>query len=97
MIVQFLTDLSFSFTEDDYIANERDGYIELGITKTTGVKLANPVSIVVTPLTLTEEISNGISTAHTEIAAATGKLCSHVCIRKLYFSFVPGRILSACS
>ncbi len=68
-IIFVYTDLLFSFTEDDYRTNERKGFIELQITKSASVRLANPVSLVVLPLTLTDAESRMVIAPHADNAA----------------------------
>ncbi len=63
-----------SFTEDDYRGNEGDGFIELKITKTANVRLANSVSFVISPLTLADAESKNIIMPHSDNPATGIKL-----------------------
>ena len=51
----------FQTTNDDYLINERDLIMPVGVAKfPPDIRLANPVSLRVTPLTVNEAVRRGI-------------------------------------
>ena len=50
----------FQTTNDDYLMNERDLIMPVRVAKNPDIRLANPVSLRVTPLTVNEAVQRGI-------------------------------------
>ena len=55
-IVHFFADVFFGFTEDDYRTNE-GGQLPVGVLK--GSRIASPVTLTISPLTVDEVIASG--------------------------------------
>ena len=51
---------AFLLTEDDYLAAEPDGFIPLRVERDPSTRLANPVTVRVTPMTVAMAIQRGI-------------------------------------
>ena len=61
LIILFLIlEVFFQFTEDDYLINENQLIMPVLVAKDPSQRLANPVTLRVTPLTVNEAVQRGI-------------------------------------
>ena len=58
--LHIITVAVFQTTNDDYLINERDLIMPVRVAKNPDIRLANPVSLRVTPLTVDAAVRRGI-------------------------------------
>ncbi len=54
-------EVTFELSEDDYRANEFDNFMPVKVTRGTGVTIANPITLRITPLTVEQATERNLT------------------------------------
>ncbi len=53
-------EVTFELSEDDYRANEFDNFMPVKVSRGTGVTIANPITLRITPLTVQQALDRNL-------------------------------------